>query len=194
MLKTIGKVARPTIEALRNSCIDLIPKMQLSNSNYAKGRRQIWLFHEALLTKKTIVPAYFDDRLWDFCQRVYPGSSIALLTFGGTHGQYSSIGNINYHRDDTYAESIARTVNLGTAIFGYNNDRRNSNSGRQTCTTHELNNGQIIEFYCKHQHAVLRHGNERLSLNIWKVKNDLIKYPGLALSPKIAALLKSTNF
>lgn len=192
MLKTIGKVARSTIEELRNSCIDLLPKMELSNSNYAKGRKQLWLFHEALLTKKTIVPAYFDDRLWNFCQRVYPSSSIALLTFGGTHGQHSSIGNINYHRDDTYAESIARTVNLGTATFGYDNDRSNSTEG-PTCTTHKLSDGQIIEFHCKHQHAVLKHGNERFSINIWKVKTDLIKYPGLALSPKIATLLKSTT-
>lgn len=149
--------------------------MQPDISSYAKGRYRLWLFHEAILGQKTIKLAHFDQRLWDFAQRIYPGSNIALLTYNGQAESWTSNGTIKPHRDDTYAIEKAVGCNLGTATFLYNPDRRDSTSAN--CCTIELGDGDIYSFNCKHLHGVAEAGEGRFSLNIWKLKEDS-RYPG----------------
>ena len=176
-------VRASTLEALRSHCQSLIPKMTPDVSKYAPGRYRLWLFHEALLSQNRIISAHFDQRLWDFCQRIYPGSNITLLTFGGEAQGINSKGTIALHRDDTYAIERACGVNLGTATFAYNTERKSSNPNASTIKKLQLNDGDIYSFNCKHQHGVLEHSAERFSLNIWTVRKNLDKYPDFAFLP-----------
>jgi len=114
-IKSISKVDSKSLEQLRSFCQSLKPRMELDVSNYAKGRRRLWLFHESNLRNTELTRGFFDKRLWDFCQRAYPGCNIGLLTYGGE----GSTGLIDWHRDHSYAQPIARTINLGESTFGY---------------------------------------------------------------------------
>ncbi len=170
-IKSISKVDSKTLEQLRSFCQSLKPKMELDVSNYAKGRRRLWLFHESNLRNTELTRGFFDKRLWDFCQRVYPSCNIGLLTYGGE----GSTGLIDWHRDHSYAQPIARTINLGEAIFGYDLKREggiktDANRDRQNF---KLEDGEIIEFDCKHPHALLKIlSNERFSINLWKLNKS----------------------
>lgn len=160
-IKLINKVDSKTLEQLRSFCQSLKPKMELDVSNYAKGRRRLWLFHESNLRNTELTRAFFDKRLWDFCQRVYPGCNIGLLSYGGE----DSTGLIDWHRDHSYSQPIARTINLGEAIFGYDLNRQGGDRKE-----FKLNDGEIIEFNCKHPHALLKIvSNERFSINLWRL-------------------------
>ena len=163
-IKSISKVDSRTLEELRSFCQSLKPKMELDVSNYAKGRRRLWLFHESNLRNTELTRGFFDKRLWDFCQRAYPGCNIGLLTYGGE----GSTGTIDWHRDHSYAQPIARTINLGEAIFGY--DLKRESGDRKEF---KLSDGEIIEFNCKHTHALLKIvSNERFSINLWRLNES----------------------
>jgi hypothetical protein len=172
-IKLINKVDSKSLEELRSFCQSIKHHMTLDNSNYAKGRKRLWLFHECNLRNTDLIRGFgfFDKRLWNFCQRAYPGCNIGLLTYGGE----GSTGLIDWHRDHTYAQPIARTVNLGEAIFGYDLKR---DGGIKTDTISDrkefkLNDGEIIEFNCKHPHALLKIvSKERFSINLWKLNES----------------------
>jgi hypothetical protein len=72
--------------------------------------------NEVHLGNGTISKGYFDDRIYQFSQRVYPGCDIGLFTFAGEFGNISSHGLIKPHRDHGYAELTAVIVNLGEGV------------------------------------------------------------------------------
>ncbi|MBD2499870.1 cupin domain-containing protein [Anabaena azotica] len=160
-IKLVGKVKSETLADLKSFCRSSVNLMTRDVSTYAKGRYRLWLFHECNLRTSEITKGYYDDRLWNFCQRVYPGCNIGLLTFGGKVGNITSTGLIQPHRDHSYSEAIARTVNVGTCIFHYD--------GKD----YQLNDGEIIEFNCKKIHGVTKIITpERFSINLWKLNEN----------------------
>ncbi|MEG4242977.1 hypothetical protein QUA51_09750 [Microcoleus sp. Pol10_D6] len=155
-IKFINKVDPNSIEDLRNWCRERIQDMSQDVSRYAPGRMRMWIFAECdLRTNAKIYPAYTDNRIEKFAQRVFPGCDIALLTYNG---------KIDWHRDHNYATTIARGVNLGTAKFGIGlpNNRE----------VIDLQDGDIYEFNCKLPHAILWHSQERFSLTFWKMRSE----------------------
>ena len=173
-LKLISKVKSETLADLRSFCRESVNLMTSDVSSYAQGRYRLWLFHECdLRTPGTITKAYHNDRLGNFCQRVYPGTNIGLLTFGGKIGNIQSTGLIIPHRDHTYSRAIpterfaiARTVNLGSCVFHYD--------GKE----YQLNDGDIIEFNCKKLHGVTKIlSEERFSINLWQLNQEKGYYP-----------------
>lgn len=170
-IKLINKVDSKTLEELRSFCQSLKPRMELDHSNYAKGRRRLWLFHECNLRNTELTRGFFDKRLWDFCQRVFPGCNIGLISYGGE----GSTGTIDWHRDHSYSQPIARTINLGESTFGYDLKR---DGGIKTDTNQDrkqfkLRDGEIIEFNCKHPHALLSiDSKERFGINLWKLNES----------------------
>lgn len=72
-----------SLNELRLWCFDRIPEMQIDVSRYAPGRRRLWLFQDVDLRDGSLSPGYYDDRIWQFCQRIYPGCNVGLLTWGG---------------------------------------------------------------------------------------------------------------
>lgn len=151
-MKLIGKVQQSTKIELRNWCEDKISLMLPDVSNYAKGRLRLWLFAEVNLKSGAVSEGYSDQRIWNFAQRVYPGCDIGLLTFNG---------GIKYHRDHNYATVVARGVNLGSAVFGIKAPNE---------TLYTLQDGDVYEFNCKKEHAVLSHSSDRFSITFWKMR------------------------
>jgi hypothetical protein len=162
-IKLIGQV-RTNIEDLRQWCGDRISLMTSDVSTYAQGRYRLWLFHECNLKTGEITKAYVDDRISQFSQRIYPGCNIGLLTFGGKEANISSDGRIKPHRDHSYAMPIARSINLGSCIFGYGDEQQQR---------YQLNDGDITEFNCKVLHSVPKIITpERFSIVFWKLNQS----------------------
>ena len=156
MLRIINKVDSNSIEDLRNWCQDRTMDMREDLSRYAPGRLRMWLFSECdLRTNAKMYPAYSDERIEKFAQRVFPGCDIALISFNGL---------IDWHRDHNYATTIAQGVNLGSAKFGIGlpNDRQ----------IVDLEDGDIYEFNCKQPHSILWHSQERFSITFWKMRPE----------------------
>ena len=166
-LKLVSKVKSETLADLRSFCRESVNLMTSDVSSYAQGRYRLWLFHECdLRTPGTITKAYQNDRLWNFCQRVYPGTNIGLLTFGGKIGNIQSTGLIIPHRDHSYSRAITRTVNIGSCIFNYD--------GKD----YQLNDGDIIEFNCKKLHGVTKIlSEERFIINLWQLNKEKGYFP-----------------
>ncbi len=162
-LRKLTTVENP--EALRAYCQSLKSQLIPDHSNYAKGRYRLWLFHEVDFRNGQLSKGYFDDRIYNFSQRVYPGCDIGLLTFGGSlaDGKISD-GRIELHRDHTYANPKAISINLGEAIFTY---------GEPEPKDYLLADGDITEFNCKVLHAVKEILTpERFSLVFWKLNES----------------------
>ncbi|EAW33345.1 hypothetical protein [Lyngbya sp. PCC 8106] len=162
-LKRINQVQNP--EALKDWCRSMKDKLVADTSNYAKGRYRLWLFHEVDFRNGKLTKSYFDNRIWNFSQRIYPGCNIGLLTFGGklNDGKVSD-GRIGLHRDHTYAKPKAILVNLGEAIFSY---------GEPNPTDYLLKDGNILEFNCKVLHGVKQiKSPERFSLVFWQLNDN----------------------
>ncbi len=179
----IGRLNSKSQEILVKRATLLIEKMERDVSRYAPGRHRMWLFHEAnLQSPPKTSEAYFDEFWWKIAQKIYPGSDIALLTFGGKSAGINSDGRIDRHRDHTYAEETAFGINFGAkAEFGYDYHRQAGD--RRIMTLHP---GDIYKFNCKHTHALLSHEAQRFSLILWKIRKDS-RYPGLKICEALRA-------
>ena len=162
-MKRILTLSEQTALDFTNYCIDtLIPLAKPDVSNYAPNRKRLWLFHETNLRNTELSLGFFDQRLYNFCQRLYPGCNIALFSFGS---KQNKDGLISKHRDHTFAQPIARTLNLGQATFAYDLERQAGNQ-----KLFKLNNAELIEFNCKHLHALTEiHSELRLAINMWQL-------------------------
>jgi len=159
-MKLIARVSNSNLEQLRSWCSDRIPNMTLDKSSYVDGRYQLWLFNRCDLRNGNITKGYYDDRIYQFSQRIYPGCNIGLLTYHGV----KSNGTIRKHRDHSYGMPIARTVNLGSCIFGYGNEEHQH---------YQLNDGDVIEFNCKILHSIPKIlSAERFSLVFWRLNES----------------------
>lgn len=131
--------------------------MKPSHSTLTTRRLELWIFNEVHLGNGTVKPAFFDSRLYDFCQRIYPGCNIGLLTYHGELGGGSD-ARIRPHRDHGYAMPRAISINLGEADFAIDGK------------LYRLTDGCITEFNCKLTHSVPRIlSAERFSLVLWQL-------------------------
>lgn len=147
----------PNIEEFRGYCQSLVDLMKPSFSRYTDRRLQLWLFNEVNLGNGKVTPGYFDNRLYEFCQQVYPGCDVGLLCYHGKRNGGSS-GIIRPHGDHQYARPIAVNINLGIAEFSIGNK------------LYKLNDGDIVEFNCKQPHSVPHIlSEERFSLVLWQL-------------------------
>ena len=160
----------PNIEQFRDYCRSLVPLMKPSHSSLTGRRLELWLFNEVHLGSGKVTAGYFDSRLYDFCQRIYPGSNIGLLTYHGELGGGSS-GLIKPHRDHGYAMPRAVSINLGEAEFAVDGK------------LYKLGDGDICEFNCKLTHSVPRILTpERFSLVLWQL-NEARGYRSQIIEP-----------
>lgn len=134
------------------------------HSNYAKGRHRLWLFHEVDFRDGRLSKAYIDKNIWEISQKVYPGSNIGLLTYGGSlvNGKVSD-GRIGLHRDHTYASLKAVSINLGECVFTH---------GEPVQKDYCLLDGDVTEFNCKALHSVKEiKSDERFSIIFWQLNS-----------------------
>lgn len=167
---------------------DLTPDL----SNYAKGRKRMWIGCEAPLTdnqKFKQVKYDYDSPLWislqAFCEHELQFSpEIALLHMGGANcsdpeenpvdGRGGECG-ILFHRDAGYADYKAIGINLaGKAVFGYRDcygtqdswsKQQNTNAKIQTVP---MIDGTCVVFNCKNPHFG-QAGPNRLCINAWRI-------------------------
>lgn len=154
-MQTIAKQI-PNIQEFKEYLGSLVDLMEYSHSTLTEKRLELWLFNKVHLGNGSVTLGYFDQRLYDFCQRLYPGSDVGLLTYHGPKRGGSS-GLIKPHRDHQYAMPPAVLLNIGVAEFVINGE------------SHLLQDGDIKAFNCKQSHGVQRIlSEERFSLVLWK--------------------------
>jgi hypothetical protein len=188
MFEIVSIFSKKSQQILETQAQKLISGMQRNVSNYyAPNRYRMWLFHEAanLGNPLSVKEAYFDEFWWKVAQQVYPGSNIALLSFGGASGTITSDARISWHQDRSFSMPIAKGINFGgKAEFAYDFNRQ---SGDKKII--KLAPGSVFKFDCKHLHAVISHDPSRFSLILWKMREQDERYPELKVCTKIASLL-----
>ena len=140
--------------------INLRPLAAKEQARCAKDRLNLWLQAEPDYRSRKYKKAHADERLWAFCQRLYPEAALAQV--------YFATGNIgiDWHRDASFAERKAVIVNLGSVLLEteINSDKRISL---------ELTGGEVIEFNCKLPHRAVPRSENRIGIAIWADKISL---------------------
>jgi len=160
-MKIINKVDPATLDQLKDWCKSKVGICERDRSSYVGDRLTLWISHKVDFRNGKVSAGYRDDglrpaslRITKFCQKVYPGCDIGLLSI---HIDGISNGIIKPHRDHGYGQPIARGVNLGNCVFGCD--------GKD----YELGDGDITEFNCKKIHEVKQILTpERFSITLWK--------------------------
>jgi len=147
------------------------PQLVQDVSNYAPDRKRIWLPYEAPLSNARGWQVGIEDpKLWQWicyiCQ-TYAGFTpdVALVAKGGT---------IKPHRDTSYADYRAVSINLGPVTWGYTRVRTEYKNAPQDQsaqpTTIRLEGGEVFEFNAKNEHWTEDADLERWSINAWTVR------------------------
>ncbi|MDZ7962860.1 MAG: hypothetical protein RMY34_34170 [Aulosira sp. DedQUE10] len=172
-IEILGKVSEEKVEQLRSHLeTHLKPILQNDKSNYALLRQVAWVGAKWDLKDKNFKPGVQDDKLMELVKQVYPDADIVLVTYSENPG-----AGINYHRDDSYAATEARSINIGNSDWGYRAAKErmawtreeNQNAPYQEF---KLESGTVTRFNCKNEHAALNTEAGRWSINIWSIKND----------------------
>lgn len=138
-------------------------------SNYARGRQRAWLQVEAPLgNTRPWQPGVRDERLWNWIlENIWAEAELGLVAYG-------QVG-IRPHRDASYADYEARSINLGEIEgWWYEPGYSDFGPGPQTirhALTYKLAPGDVIRFNCKNQHAVINPAPDRWSINLWRVSD-----------------------
>ncbi|MBC6435597.1 hypothetical protein FM036_40090 [Nostoc sp. HG1] len=173
-IEILGKVSEEKVEQLRSHLeTHLQPILENDKSNYAPGRKVAWVGAKWDLKDKDFKPGVQDDKLMELVKQVYPDADIVLVTYSENPG-----AGINYHRDDSYAATEARSINIGNSDWGYRAAKERMAWTREEnkdapYQEFKLESGIVTRFNCKNEHAALNTEAGRWSINIWSIKNDL---------------------
>jgi hypothetical protein len=169
MIEIVNTCSAETVLKVRTHLDAMRDLLVADVSNYAQGRQRFWLQHEGPLSDRfNFEPAVQNARLWAWCQRIFPGAELGLAAFGPV--------GIGLHRDTSYADYEAVSVNLGEVGAWLYDDQypgmawvpdaqRNPSNVRDM----ELKVGDITVFNCKNPHAVIEPAEDRWSINLWRV-------------------------
>lgn len=151
---------------------DISPHLEPDVSNYAEGRMRAWIpFQAPLSDKQDWQLGVSHDRIWSWilrtCEAFDFKADIALMSKGG---------EIQRHRDASYADYRAIGINFGHCIWHqehlypeYKWSPNTPSSGEVETT--ELVGGEVFEFNCKNPHWVSEVEDTRWGINVWHV-ND----------------------
>lgn len=173
-IEILGKVSEEKVKQLRSHLeTHLKPVLENDKSNYALLRQVAWVGAKWDLKDKDFKPGVQDDRLMELVKQVYPDADIVLVTYSENPG-----AGINYHRDDSYAATETRSINIGNSDWGYRAAKERmawTREENQDAPYQEfkLESGTVTRFNCKNEHAALNTEAGRWSINIWSIKNDL---------------------
>lgn len=146
-------------------------------SNYAVGRKRLWLPYEAPLGNQPFKPGLLNAEIWqwivDNCAKHGFTAQVALISKGG---------NINPHGDTTYAAPWAMGFNLGKCDWHIQTDRSAARTPAKPTQQHldnfynsettahfSLFGGEVFKFECKHEHAVTNAASDRWAINVWGI-------------------------
>lgn len=136
------------------------PLATVEKAKCARGRLNLWLQAEPDYRSKKYKLAHRDERLWQFCKRLYPEAALAQVYFATSgHG-------IDWHRDASFAKPKAYILNLGAVRL-----ETELNDGRQVSL--ELVGGEVIKFNCKLPHRAIARRDDRTGIAINEARNWL---------------------
>ncbi|WP_289791708.1 putative molybdenum carrier protein [Chlorogloeopsis sp. ULAP01] len=173
-IEIMGVITSEKVEQLRSHLETYIkPVLETDKSNYAPGRQVAWVGAKWDLKDKDFKSGVQDDNLMQLVKQVYPDADIVLVTYSEQPG-----AGINYHRDDSYAATEARSINIGNSEWGYRAAKEQMAWTREenknaTYQEFKLESGTVTRFNCKNEHAAINTEAKRWSINIWSIKNDL---------------------
>jgi len=169
VLQRIHRISPANQLAIRSDLEQYKDILTSDVSQYAPNRKRAWLDAEWDLKHKRFIKAHpMHDRLRVYLQKLNIPFDLALIAYGAS--------GISWHRDDSYANFVAYSVNLSTKPYEWGYQRcypsfkyeaQNPKAKREI---HTLQPGEIIKFNCKNPHAALDHDDERWSINLWTVK------------------------
>ena len=141
-------------------------RLERDVSNYAKGRQRYWLNYKWGLKSRRFTHGVKDQRLWNFCQEIFPGADLGLVVYGG-------IG-IDLHRDDSYADWRGVGVNLGNIeawVYDcqYPEFRWTPNQNEPNPRRYKVEVGDVFEFNTKNPHSALNPAEDRWGIFLWRV-------------------------
>lgn len=164
-IEFIKQISEANVQAIREHLDGLKQHLSADVSTYAKGRQRFWLEAEWDLKHRVFRPALHDERLWSYCKKIWPEAELGLAAYG-------PIG-IKMHRDDSYADYTAVTINLGEVeAWRYNQQYQGWGYGPQgppNITDYQIKPGYVIKFNCKNQHSPINPAPDRWSINLWHV-------------------------
>lgn len=148
--------------------------LQTDVSNYARGRQRYWLQCQWDLQKRTFSPGVQAPTLWalclELCQPLGFVPEIGLVAKGET--------GIRLHRDDSYADFKAVSIQLGSAQWTYDQQypeycwvpAAQLNPGNPI--TYQVENCLVV-FNCKNLHSAAPLSTDRYSINLWQISKRL---------------------
>jgi len=163
-----------TVRQLRDWLQPLDALLAADVSNYARGRQRFWLQHQWDLQAKRFQPGCQAPALWALCQQLCQPidfqPEIGLVTKGEQ--------GIRSHRDDSYADFKAVSLQLGAANWTYDCQYPEY----KWVPAAALNPSQpvtyrvedcLVMFNCKNPHAAQPLSPDRYSLNLWQISKKL---------------------
>ena len=152
---------------------EVAPRLQKSESGYARGRLHAWLNCRPSLDREVSVPQPTGN-IWSALTELVPGIETAECWL---NGRDSSKG-IHPHRDATYADRMAYILNLGSTRFRIWLPRSEPAHADLVCVQRnakydeyiaELTGGELIRFDCKMLHGSTSSAQSRWGIGMWTV-------------------------
>lgn len=169
MIERYMRLSSETTHSIVEHLNTLRDRLEPDVSNYAPGRQRFWFPYEAPLSpSRSWRMGVQDERLWSWVKRQFPQIDLALAAFGDV--------GIDWHRDASYADFPAYSVNLGTVEAWLYDDIYPGYAWAkpQDCNPSHpvriaIEPGDVLKFNCKNPHSVLNPAPDRWSLNLWTV-------------------------
>ena len=162
-LEKIGRLQGKNLQELHNWCQNYRYLLKPTISQYATGRKELWIRRYCDLRKQaTITEGFRDDRLEALGDRVLPNFDIGLLLF------YQPGVKINLHRDHTVFSSMAVSINLGEATFLMAD--MVEKGAKLKPEYYYLTDGDVTKFNCKILHGIEAVNKERWCIVFWHLK------------------------
>jgi hypothetical protein len=169
-IQVVRTLAPTTVDHVRHHLDTLKDRLVPDVSTYAVGRQRFWLQAEGPLSQTgSFKLGVIDHKLWEWCLRVFPGAQLGLAAYGPV--------GIRLHRDTSYADYEAVSINLGEVGAWLYDDQYpafNAWAPAEACNTSDLRDmalpvGAVTRFNCKNPHQVVDPAEDRWSINLWRV-------------------------
>lgn len=168
LVEKIGKIQGQNLRDLHYWCQNHRYLLNPTVSQYAKGRKELWIRRQCDLRKQaTISEGFRDERLEALGDRVLPGFDIGVLLL------YQPGVKINLHRDHTVFDSTAVSINLGEATFLMAEMGKKGTELKPQY--YPLTDGDVIKFNCKILHGIEAVNTERWCIVFWYLKGKSIQ-------------------
>ena len=152
-MRVVKQLSPEKQKEIRDHILGLFHLATPEKARCARDRLNFWLQAEPDYRSGKYRPAQSDQRLWQFCRKVYPEADLAQVYFAKG---YKGIG---WHRDARFCKPKAFIVNLGRV--------RLETQAQNKLIALDLTGGEIVAFDAKQLHRAIPEREDRIGLAIW---------------------------